>query len=87
MIIGNWKMNTARADAVALAETVANIEHQASTRVGICPPALWIDPIAHILEGSSILLGAKTVLVINSELKLAALTRTWRTTPAVRWRF
>jgi len=59
MIIGNWKMNTARADAVALAEAVANIEHQASTRVGICPPALWIDPIAHILEGSSILLGAQ----------------------------
>jgi triosephosphate isomerase len=59
MIIGNWKMNTARADAVALAEAVANIEHQASTRVGICPPALWIDPIAHIIEGSSILLGAQ----------------------------
>jgi triosephosphate isomerase len=59
MIIGNWKMNTARADAVALAEAVANIEHQASTRVGICPPALWIDPIAHVLEGSSILLGAQ----------------------------
>ena len=59
MIIGNWKMNTTRADAVALAEAVANIEHQASTRVGICPPALWIDPIAHILEGSSILLGSQ----------------------------
>ena len=59
MIIGNWKMNTARADAVALAEAVENIERQSSTRVGICPPALWIDPIAHILEGSSILLGAQ----------------------------
>ena len=59
MIIGNWKMNTARADAVALAEAVANIERQSSTRVGICPPALWIDPIAHILEDSSILLGAQ----------------------------
>jgi triosephosphate isomerase len=59
MIIGNWKMNTARADAVVLAEAVANIEYQASTRVGICPPALWIDPIAHILEGSSIFLGAQ----------------------------
>ena len=59
MIIGNWKMNTARADAVALAEAVANIEHQDTTRVGICPPALWIDPIAHILKGSTILLGAQ----------------------------
>jgi len=59
MIIGNWKMNTARADAIALAEAVANIEHQATTAVGICPPALWIDPIAHILKGSSVLLGAQ----------------------------
>jgi triosephosphate isomerase len=59
MIIGNWKMNTARADAIALAEAVANIEHQATTSVGICPPALWIDPIARLLEGSSILLGAQ----------------------------
>jgi len=27
--------------------------------VGICPPALWIDPISQVLEGSSILLGAQ----------------------------
>ena len=59
MIIGNWKMNTARADALALAEVVANMRHQDSTRVGICPPALWIDPISQVLEGSSILLGAQ----------------------------
>ena len=59
MIIGNWKMNTARADAIALAEAVASMTHQDSTRVGICPPALWIDPISQVLEGSSILLGAQ----------------------------
>ena len=59
MIIGNWKMNTARADALALAEAVANMRHQDSTIVGICPPALWIDPISQVLEGSSILLGAQ----------------------------
>ena len=59
MIIGNWKMNTARADALALAEAVANMRHQDSTRVGICPPALWIDRISQVLEGSSILLGAQ----------------------------
>ncbi|MCH1448980.1 MAG: triose-phosphate isomerase [Litoricolaceae bacterium] len=52
-------MNTARADALALAEAVANMRHQDSTRVGICPPALWIDPISQVLEGSSILLGAQ----------------------------
>ncbi len=52
-------MNTARANAIALAEAVANMGHQDSTRVGICPPALWIDPISQVLEGSSILLGAQ----------------------------
>jgi triosephosphate isomerase len=35
------------------------MRHQDSTRVGICPPALWIDPISQVLEGSSILLGAQ----------------------------
>ena len=59
MIIGNWKMNTARTDAIALAEAVANMRHQDSTRVGICPPGLWIDPISQVLEGSSIFLGAQ----------------------------
>lgn len=59
MIIGNWKMNTGRAEAIALAESVASMQFQGSTRVGICPPALWIDPIAQLLIGSPVLLGAQ----------------------------
>ena len=59
MIIGNWKMNTGRAEAIALAESVASMQFQGSTRVGICPPALWIDPIAQLLKVSSVLLGAQ----------------------------
>jgi triosephosphate isomerase len=59
MIIGNWKMNTPRADALGLASALVQIEHLNSTRVGICPPALWIDPITQIVEDSSILVGAQ----------------------------
>ena len=59
MIIGNWKMNTPRADALALANALVEIEHLDSTRVGICPPALWIDPITQIVKDSSILVGAQ----------------------------
>lgn len=59
MIIGNWKMNTGRAEAIALAESVASMQFQGSTRVGICPPALWIDPIAQLLIESPVLLGAQ----------------------------
>ena len=59
MIIGNWKMNMPRADALALANALVQIEHLDSTRVGICPPALWIDPITQIVKDSSILVGAQ----------------------------
>jgi len=59
MIIGNWKMNTLRADALALAKAVMGMECSNSTRVGICPPTLWIDPIAQVVKHSSILVGAQ----------------------------
>ena len=62
MIIGNWKMNTLRADALALAEAVMEMEYLDSTCVGICPPALWIDPITRIVKNSSILVGAQDCL-------------------------
>lgn len=52
-------MNMAREDAIALAKALVRIPHDNSTRLGICPPALWIDPISQLLEGSSILLGAQ----------------------------
>ena len=52
-------MNTPRADALALANALVQIEHLDSTRVGICPPALWIDPITKIVKDSSILVGAQ----------------------------
>jgi len=52
-------MNTGRAEAIALAESVASMQFQGSTRVGICPPALWIDPIAQLLIESPVLLGAQ----------------------------
>ena len=38
------------------------IEYSDSTRVGICPPALWIDPITRIVKDSSILVGAQDCL-------------------------
>ena len=62
MIIGNWKMNTLRADALAIANAVMEMEYLDSTRVGICPPALWIDPITRIVKDSPILVGAQDCL-------------------------
>lgn len=59
MIIGNWKMNTLRADALALANAVVGMDRLNSTRIGICSPALWIDPITQIVKHSSILVGAQ----------------------------
>ena len=52
-------MNTLRSDALALAKAVMGMECSNSTRVGICPPTLWIDPIAQVVKHSSILVGAQ----------------------------
>ncbi len=52
-------MNTDRAGANALAKATMQIQHDHSTLVGICPPALWLEGVGNLLQGSSILLGAQ----------------------------
>jgi len=61
-ICGNWKMYTNRAEAVALvnaskpaAAAAAGIE------VGVCPPFVYLLPVAEALRGSNISLGAQNV--------------------------
>ncbi len=52
-------MNTDRAGAIALAKATMHIQHDRSTLVGICPPALWLEGVGNLLHKSSILLGAQ----------------------------
>jgi len=62
IIAGNWKMNTLRAEATALArairercDAIANVEKI------ICPPCVFLHDARAAIDGSSIRLGAQNV--------------------------
>lgn len=60
LIAGNWKMNTTRAEGVALAAAVAQgSAAHAGVDVAVCPPAIYLDAVKHALAGSSVGLGAQ----------------------------
>lgn len=60
LIAGNWKMYTARAEAVRLAERIAGFDTTFAD-VLICPPFPWLIPVADALRGSPVQLGAQDV--------------------------
>lgn len=67
LVAGNWKMNTTRAEAVALARAVAaGVGATAACDVVVCPPFPWLLPVADALKGSAVALGAQDV---HSEAK------------------
>lgn len=57
-VAGNWKMNTAKAGAVDLAKAVAKGAPQ-GVQVGVAPPFVYLDAVAQVIAGSSVLLGAQ----------------------------
>lgn len=60
MIVGNWKMNTTVATAVALAQAVKKrVGDSAGARVVVCPPFVSLAPVSEALEGSEIGVGAQ----------------------------
>jgi triosephosphate isomerase len=60
-IAGNWKMNTTKASATALACAVAAgaADLPASVAVGVAPPFVYLDAVGAELAGSRVLLGAQ----------------------------
>jgi triosephosphate isomerase len=62
LIAGNWKMNTLRHDAEALAQTLVDYcrnEGDSGADLLVCPPATVLQAVAEIVEGSSVALGAQ----------------------------
>jgi triosephosphate isomerase (TIM) len=59
-VAGNWKMNTNKASAVALAKGVA-AGAIAGCDIGIAPPFVYLDTVNQAIAGSKILLGAQDV--------------------------
>ena len=63
LVAGNWKMNTTRARAIALAQSVAQIVPSTASPVDVllCPPFPYLCDVAAALEGSAVQLGAQDV--------------------------
>ncbi len=57
-VAGNWKMNTNKASAVALAKSVA-AGAPAGIELGVAAPFVYLDAVAGAIAGSSVLLGAQ----------------------------
>jgi len=59
-IAGNWKMNTSRADGVALAQAIAaTVGNSSTVDVAVCPPSLYLEAIAQAIKGSAVGVGAQ----------------------------
>jgi triosephosphate isomerase len=59
LVVGNWKMNTGREDASALARALRTEADSDALDVVVCPPFPWLTEVAAILEGSHIAMGAQ----------------------------
>jgi triosephosphate isomerase len=62
-IAGNWKMNPPTAEAaVALAAAVkAGVGQAADVHVAVCPPAVYLQAVDKVLDGSPVTLGAQNM--------------------------
>lgn len=59
-IAGNWKMNTSRAEGVALATALAaKLGSPANADVAVCPPSLYLEAVGQAIKGSAVALGAQ----------------------------
>src|SRR5262245_28360697 len=62
LIAGNWKMNTTRAEATALATAVVKgVTANPAVQVAVAPPYPWLGDVATVLKGSPVTLAAQDV--------------------------
>lgn len=58
-VAGNWKMNTTRESAMALASGIARGVPASGVDVGVAPPFVYLDAVRQGLASSRVLLGAQ----------------------------
>ncbi len=58
-IAGNWKMNTTKAEAVALAKDLVAQLKGKTNKFMIGVPFVYLDAVAQVVNGSNILLAAQ----------------------------
>jgi triosephosphate isomerase len=61
LVAGNWKMNGSFASARALLGTVRQGVAGLQAEVAVCPPFVYLESVARLLEGSGAALGAQNV--------------------------
>jgi len=62
LVAGNWKMNTTRAEATALAAAVAKgVGTRATAAVAVFPPYPWLAAVADAVAGSAVAVGGQNV--------------------------
>jgi len=62
LVAGNWKMHPASApEAVALARAVAHATAGSPVEVVVCPPAVFLGPVAAELAGTDVAVGAQNM--------------------------
>ena len=62
LIAGNWKMNLTLAASLDLAENLKKAAAGISNvDIAVCPPSVYIQPVAAVLKGSNIGVGAQNV--------------------------
>lgn len=62
LIAGNWKMNTDRASAVALAKgIVGGVDKYKAVDLLVCPPSVYLTSVAEVVGGTSVALGAQNM--------------------------
>jgi len=63
-ICGNWKMNTDRKAAVALAQATARTAREVKgVEVGVCPPACYLEAVIAVAKGTPLVVGAQNMYV------------------------
>jgi len=61
-VCGNWKMNTDRKGAVALAQATAKTAGEVrGVEVGVCPPACYLEAVLGAAKGSALAVGGQNM--------------------------
>lgn len=62
MVAANWKMNTERPEAAALAKGIVDlVGRQYKTDIVLCPPYIWLHEVGMAIRDSNISLGAQNM--------------------------
>lgn len=65
LVAGNWKMNGSKTSAKRLVEEIkAGIGSLGNVEVSVCPPFVYLQAVAEMLDGSDVALGAQNLCQI-----------------------